>query len=107
MNTPAIKTGDTSSGPRIRLVGRDGMPANLTGATAAMQVRGRPGDPFAVTVVDAEDGVVTLPRGDLEGGSGRQQWAVEFEVTFSDGTIQTFPEVGYLQVDVWSDLDDR
>ena len=107
MSAPAIKTGDTSTGPRIRLVDRDGSPANLTGATVVMQVRNRPGEPFPTDVVDAEDGVVAVPRGDLEGGSARQSWTVEFEVTYSDGTVQTFPEVGYLQLDVWSDLDDR
>lgn len=107
MTNPAIKTGDTTVGPRIRLVGRDGTAANLTGAQVVMQVRDRPSESFATTVADAEDGIVTIPRGDLEGGQGRQSWTVEFEVTFSDGTVQTFPEVGYLQVDVWSDLDDR
>ena len=102
-----FKTGDTAPTQRLQLVGRDG-PANLVGATVVMQTDERPAVPFAVTVVDAPTGIVTAPRGNLDADPRRvKTWMVEFQVTFSDGKIQTFPEDGYLRARVWSDLDDR
>ena len=102
-----LKTGDTAPTQRVQLVGRDG-PADLTGATVVMQTDLRPDLPFPTTIVDPAAGIVTVPRGDLDAHPRRvRTWMVEFEVTYADGTIQTFPEDGYLRVRVWSDLDDR
>lgn len=99
-----IKTGDTAPAQRIQLVGRDG-PTDLTGAQVVMQVRGRPGVSFPADVNDAETGIVFVPRGDLEPVNGRSVFNVEFEVTFPDSTVQTFPEDGWIDLTVWSDLD--
>jgi hypothetical protein len=102
-----IKAGDTAPAQRKRLKGRDG-PADLSGATVVMQVRGREGVSFDVDIDDAQNGVVFVPRGDLEANGNRPvTYDVEFEVTYADGSIQTFPEPGYEQVTVWPDLDDK
>jgi hypothetical protein len=102
-----LKTGDTAPTQQVRLVGRDG-PANLVGATVSMQVDGRDGQAFPVTIIDAENGVVQVARGDLNvPNRSATRWRAEFEVTYAGGLTQTFPEDGYLTVTVWSDLDDR
>jgi nitrate reductase beta subunit len=106
MSKIAIKTGDTSAGPRVRLVDRAGESVNLTGATVVQQVEGRPGVSFPVTVEDATGGVVRIARGDLTVPSGkRASWRVEFQVTFADSTVQTYPESGFVDLEVWSQLD--
>jgi hypothetical protein len=106
MSKIAIKTGDTSAGPRVRLVDRAGEAANLTGATVVMQVEGRPGVSFPVTIVDATAGIVRVARGDLTVPSGkRATYRVEFQATYADTTVQTFPENDYTQIEVWAQLD--
>ena len=101
-----IKTGDTSPGPRVQLFGRDGTAADLTGATVVMQVEGRADTSFPVTVVDAATGIVRVPRGDLTAPDGRRKpYRVEFQVTYLDTTVQTFPETEYALLTVWSQLD--
>jgi hypothetical protein len=102
-----LKTGDTAATQRVQLVGRDG-PAQLVGATVTMQVEDRPDVAFPVEVVDAAEGIVRVARGDLAPDGRRvRRFMVEFQVTFADGTVQTFPEDGYQRLTVWSDLDAR
>ena len=101
-----FKTGDTSPGPRVQLFGRDGNAADLTGATVVMQVEGRADTSFAVTVLDAATGIVRVPRADLAAPAGsRSRYRIEFQVTYLDTTIQSFPENEYQTLTVWSDLD--
>ena len=102
---PAIKAGDTTDGPRLRLVGRDQTPANLVGATILMHIRGEPSLP--VVIAEAADGIVYCPRGTLAPTTNQEvaRFDVEFEVTYAGGTVQTFPEEGQDKVTVWIDLD--
>jgi hypothetical protein len=102
----ALKTGDTAPAQKVRLVGRDG-PVSLAGADVVMQVNGREDTPFPVTVDDAATGTVIVPRGDLDTQGTRTRWQVEFQVTYANGDVQTFPEDGYLTVTVWTDLDGK
>jgi hypothetical protein len=104
-----FKVGDTTDGPRKQLLDRDGNPADLTNnLQVVMQVVGRDVS-FPVTVEDAEQGIVVTPRGDLDVPTNRtqQRYRVEFEVTYADGTIQTFPEEGTDVVTVFAQADDR
>jgi hypothetical protein len=107
MSRIAIKTGDTSAGPRVRLVDRAGEAASLVGADVVMQVEGRPGVSFPVTIEDAAGGIVRVARGDLTVPSGkRATYRVEFQVTYAGGGgIQSFPEAGFVDLEVWSQLD--
>lgn len=102
-----IKMGDTAPAQAVALMGRNGPPADLTGATVVMQVRGLDGSSIACTVDSATDGTVNPGRGTLapDAGDDSKDFDVEFEVTYSDATIQTFPEQGYAKLTVWRDLD--
>jgi hypothetical protein len=103
-----LTTGDTSPGPRIQLLDRDKNGVNLTGATVTMQVEGRPGVSYPVTIETELTGIVRVPRAGLDVPSGRKwSWRVEFQATFLNGDIQTFPEDGYGLVWVKAQLDDR
>ena len=102
--TLTVKSGDSGPTQTVRLDGRDG-PANLTGATVVMQVSGMETS-VPCEIVDAEAGTVRPQRDGLPVLSGdRMVVNVEFEVTFSDQSVQTFPEKSYLNLEVWSDLD--
>lgn len=102
----AIKVGDTVPGPRHQLFGSDGTAINLTGATVVMQTPGE--DPLAVTVSDPPNGVVRVPRGTLAPANGalKTMLRVEFQITYSNGDIQTVPDDGHDVLPVWQDLDD-
>lgn len=102
-----MKAGDTSPGPLKQLLDRDKAPADITGAEVVMQVRGRPGQSFPVDIIDAAVGTVRVPRGDLVPSNGRRWEAfdVEFEVTYADGVVQTFPEGPPDTLFVYADLD--
>jgi len=85
-----------------------GAPVNVTGASVRFSMRVKP----AGTVkVDAASATV------VNGGIGRVRYTFsatntntadeyegEFEVTFSDGSIQTFPNRGYIPVVVQDDI---
>ena len=102
-----LKANDTAPGPRVRLVGGDGAAVDLTGATVEMMVVG--GTALACDVVNPpSDGIVRVPRGSLAPEEGKTTVVLrcEFQVTFSGGEIQTFPEEGYQLLQVWDDLDE-
>ena len=104
------KAGDTAPLPRYQLTGRDGQPADLTGATVVQRFAGAPaaGSPCTVDGA-ATDGIVRLvSREHLPLPAGRRSVTVEFEteVTYADTTVQTFPEAGYDRWIVWTDLDE-
>jgi hypothetical protein len=108
MSELTVKAGDTAPTQTVRLEGRAG-PANLTGATVVMQLRDS-STPVPCTVVDPAAGTVRPERDGLPVPPGNMQSTatdVEFEVTYSTGEVQTFPEAGYLRLRVWSDLDNR
>ena len=106
------KAGDTAPLPRYQLTGRDGQPADLTGATVVQRFAGAPvaGSPCEVDG-DPADGIVRLvSREHLPlPATRRRSVTAEFEteVTYADGTtVQTFPEAGYDRWIVWTDLDE-
>ena len=95
-----IKQNDTRPSLSATLA-EDGAAVDLTGCTVMFHM-GERVDAAAV-VVDAETGIV------------RYDWAVadtavagcypaEFEVTFSDGAIETFPNDDYITIIIQQDL---
>jgi hypothetical protein len=85
-----IGQNDTASPITRDLKDAFGAPVNLTGASVKFSMRVKP----AGTVkVDGEDAFFTA-----------DEYEGEFECTFSDGTIQTFPNRGYIPIIVQDDI---
>jgi hypothetical protein len=98
-----IKQGDTSPALVADLKTPDRQPANLVGATVRFHMRNkrRSGDivdqPAAVT--DAANGQVRYDWQTGDTGTAGE-FEVEFEATYADGTIETFPNKGYIDVTI-------
>jgi len=97
-----IKQGDTSPSLVANLVTPSRQPVFLGGASVLFHMRGRRSTGVltaAATVVDAETGQVrydwaegdTAVAGDFE---------AEFEVTYADGSVETFPNEGYIDITI-------
>ena len=110
MSTYYVKRGDVgSSTPTTELLDSDRKAANLTEASVRFIMAADVG--IAPTVAaDAEvvgdeiDGCVryTWVEGDLD-ISGH--YLAEYEVTYADDSVETFPSDGYISVIVRADLD--
>ena len=109
MTTINIKQDDTQPAMKVRLKDSAGNPANLTGASvqAAIQHYSKPVIKFlrSAYVADASTGEVWLiwqPEETQVTGLYR----VEFRVTYQDGTQETFPNSGYLLVNILERIGD-
>lgn len=102
-----IKRNDTEPSISSILKNSDGAPVDLAGATVKFYMRAVGGTAAkvsaAATVVDASAGSVKyqLTVGDSDTAGN---YYGEFEVTFSDGKIETYPADTYLQIEVIEDL---
>lgn len=102
-----MKRGDTSPAIEKALVDADGVAINLTGATVRF-IMARRGSTIATvnaaaTIIDAAGGIVryTWQVGDTtEHGT----YDGEFEVTYTGGAIESFPNDGFLEIKVTRDL---
>jgi hypothetical protein len=104
-----IKQNDTASFLTRDLKDAFGAPVNVTGAAVKFSMRVKP----AGTVkVDDEDAVI------VTAGTGRvrYEWTAantntadeyegEFQVTYANGKIQTFPNDGYIPVVITDDIE--
>ena len=95
-----IKQNDTKPSLSAQLLS-DGSAVDLTGATVKFHM----GDSVdsAATVVDAATGNVRYDwvTADTETAG---LFRAEFEVTFSDGTVETFPNDGYLLINITEEV---
>ncbi|MBF9042942.1 BppU family phage baseplate upper protein [Rhodobacterales bacterium HKCCE4037] len=104
-----IKTGDSS--PTLAYALRDGAGAavNLTDATVVFHMRLK-----STGAVAIEDGTVTILS--ESGGTVAYPWQAgdtddagiyeaEFEVTYSDSAVETFPNLGFIEVVISEDID--
>lgn len=102
-----IKEGDTSPELQATLKDAEGSAIDLTGASARFHMRAPGAAAAAVdaaaTVVTAASGIVkyTWIAGDTD-VAGRYE--AEFEITFGDGSIESFPNRGYIPVRISSDI---
>lgn len=103
-----IKQGDTSPDLVSTLKGADGVAVDLTGADVRfiMTPRGETDptiDGVADIDADPETGIVSYQwaEGDTEAAG---LYDAEFEVTFVDYSVQTFPNSGYLRIQVLRQL---
>jgi hypothetical protein len=102
-----IKQNDTSPAMLATLQDADGNAVNLTGATVRFHMRAVGGAQVVVdqsaTVVTAIDGLVRYNWiADDTDTIGSYQ--AEFEVTYADASIETFPNDGYIRVEIIDDI---
>jgi len=95
-----LKQNDTKPSLSASLT-QDGSVVDLTEATVKFHM----GDVVdaAAVVSGALTGVVRYDW-DAEDTETAGSFPAEFEVTFSDGTIETFPNDGYLTIEIQSEL---
>jgi hypothetical protein len=102
-----IKQNDTSPVLRANLEDASGTAINLAGSSVRFHMRfarsGVTKVDAAATIIDGENGIVDYqwiaPDTDTNG-----TFQGEFEVTYSDGSVETFPNDGYFLVNVPDDL---
>lgn len=100
-----IKRGDTSPAIKYQLTLASGQ--TLVGASAVFKMKGVNSDTLKVDAaadVDDSENVVSYAwvaaDTDTDG-----TFQAEFEVTYADSKVETFPNEGYLQISVTPDLD--
>jgi hypothetical protein len=103
-----LKQNDTADYIERTLRDAYGVPANLTGATVVFSMRVKPGGTAKIsgsgaTVVSAGVGRVrySFTAGNTDTAD---EYEGEFQATFSDGGIQTFPNDGHIPIIVTDDI---
>lgn len=97
-----IKRGDTSPAIRYSLA-----PAvDLAGASVAFQMRARQGTIItnATAVIDSFDPPIVRYSWTPEDTETAGNFQAEFVVTYGDGSIETFPNVGFIAVVIGEDV---
>lgn len=101
------KQNDTRPVVNATLLDAAGAPVSLTGATVKFIMRAVDASTTkvdsAATVVDSSAGRVryTWVAADTDTVG---EFEAEFEVTYSDGGVETFPKVGYITVTIADDV---
>lgn len=103
----AIKQNDTSPALEVELQDNDENAIDLSGASAEFHMVEKDGDTVAVdssaTITDGSNGIVEYQwsSGDT---SDAGRYLAEFEITYSDGTIETFPNNDDIVIRIMADL---
>lgn len=102
-----LKQNDTSPAIQTTLIDGDGLPVDITGNLGVrFHVRDAEGTVIidtAATVVNASEGVVLyewLPSDTATVGT----FQGEFEVTYVDGKVETFPNSSYINIIITDDI---
>jgi hypothetical protein len=106
MGTFYIKQNDTSPALRAQLKDGDDVPIVLTGASIRFHMRtlaGAAAVDAAATIVTAANGIVQY-NWQAADTATVGSYQAEFEVTYSDTTIETFPNSGYIRVEITDDI---
>lgn len=106
MGTFYLKQNDTQPALRAQLKDGDDVPIVLTGATIRFHMRTISGTvkvDAAATIITAANGIVQYNWQAADTNTiGTYQ--AEFEVTYQDTTIETFPNSGYIRVEITDDI---
>ena len=103
-----IKQGDTVPAIEVLLKDAYGAPVNVTGATIVFSMRVKPAG--TVKVNGATAAIVTAGLGRVRyawvaaNTDTADEYEGEFQVTFSNGAIQTFPNDSHITVVVTDDV---
>lgn len=111
----AAKAGDVGEIRRVQLRGRitdESAGVDLIDAVSVRTIvkRGRTAVVLSTTIFDDSQGIIDVSLGDNPSGWLPSQpavgkWDVEYEVTFISGTVLTWPNGGYDEIEVFRDLD--
>ena len=102
-----IKQNDTSPSILATLQDAEGSAVDLTGAGVRFHMRSMT---LNQTVVDAAAVIVTDLSGevrynwDAADTASVGSYQAEFEVTYADGSIETFPNDSFIRVDITDDI---
>ena len=104
-----IKQNDTKPVLRARLLDAAGNVVNVTGATVVFNMRVRPA---GTTKVDKQACTInTAVLGDVQyaftatNTNTADRYEGEFQVTYSDSSVQTFPNNTYIDITVTDDVE--
>ena len=103
-----IKRNDDNPSLDVALQDDKGRPVNVTGATTVFHMRNAADD--TVKVSSGTTSTLNATRGEV-----RYSWSTsdtdtagnfegEFQVTFSGGGVQTFPNDGYIDIIIFEDV---
>ena len=102
-----IKRNDTSPSMLATLQDADGNAVNVTGATARFHLRAIGSDAVTVdsaaVIVSPSEGIVRYDW-DAADTDVAGSYQAEFEVTYADASIETFPNDGYIRVNITGDI---
>jgi len=102
-----IKENDTTPSLRASLLNGSGDPVDLIGTTVRFYMRLMGSNS---TTIDASASVISEANGivqyDWVAGDTADvgSYQAEFEVTYSDGNIETFPNANYIGVEIIDDI---
>ena len=103
----SMKQNDTSPAIAAYLLDQDENPIDLTACTVRFIMRKRGETNYkvyqTVTIVDEDTGRIRY-NWDAADTDEAGTFDAEFEVTYSDGTIETFPNDTYVTVNILDDL---
>ena len=110
MATPTFHIKQNDDTPKLDVALQDdrGRPVDLTGATTILHMRNSADDTMKID--GGSTVLLSASRGEV-----RYEWSVsntntagnfeaEFQVTHADGSIQTFPDDGYIDVIITDDV---
>ena len=104
-----IKQNDTKPVIRAKLLDSAGNVVNVTGAAVVFSMRVRPG---GTTKVDKQSCTInTAVLGDVQysfsaaNTNTADRYEGEFQVTYSDSNVQTFPNNTYIDITVTDDVE--
>lgn len=107
MSTFTIKRRDTSPAMLITLLDADGAVKDFTGYTSArFHMKNAAGTTVideAVTVVDAGAGEVRYDFDATETATAGT-FSAEVEITYADSSVETFPNSGFITVNINEDI---
>lgn len=101
-----IKQNDTSPAIRATLKDSNGQVLNLIGASVKFHMKtenGRIAVDNTATIVDDENGIVEYNWANGDTKYEGLNYA-EFEVTYEDESIETFPNDGYIKIKITREL---
>lgn len=105
--TVYIKQNDTSPAITAELRDADGQPVDLSGASVRFHMRKSGQNDVVVdqsaSVVDSADALVRYAWADADTATAGVYQA-EFEVTYADQSIETFPNAGFILIEITDDI---